>query len=173
MSALLLVFEGSREVWLLCGANLGRKGLFLGCPGPVSSQIPWIPLWPVQPLVPISPKNPQGKRAPGRACSCWEGDTAEPFWGSIQGCSHWEEDPGAAVMGGTGWEWESSSQEYLKHSLRMKVLAQPGESLVPVPSLEMLTQGVPQGWLQLFAWSHSHNSRGRWSFLLLWFRCSG
>lgn len=29
MGALLLALEASREVWLLCGAGLGRKGLLL------------------------------------------------------------------------------------------------------------------------------------------------
>lgn len=29
MGALLLALEPSREVWLLCGAGLGRKGLLL------------------------------------------------------------------------------------------------------------------------------------------------
>lgn len=138
----------------------------LGCQS--CQQFPWIPFWPVQPLVPISsPKNPQGKRAPGRACPCWEGDTAEPFLGTIQGCSQWEQwDPGAALMGGAGWEWGSLSQERLECSLKMKVLAQPGESPVPAPSLEMVSLEL-QGWLQLFPWSRSHNSRGRWSLLLL------
>ncbi|XP_058718614.1 uncharacterized protein LOC131591688 [Poecile atricapillus] len=43
---------------------------------------------------------------------------------------------GCSLVGGTGWEWESLSQECLKLSLRMKVPAQPGESSAPAPSLE-------------------------------------
>lgn len=54
------------------------------------------------------------------------GTQLSPSWGSIQGCSHWEQrDPGAALTEGTGWEWESLSQECLKRSLRIKALAQP------------------------------------------------